>query len=162
MDNAASPATKSMAIFFINLNSAPLWFVVFYKFLTSNNLLVAFVTSEVTLTLAVHYKGNTTPTALTKIAIKFIIIGYKENIVFISKITMIFLESNLAHLKQFCTFAVSYEIFIYLNSVQHLKNQSCCETGLVYFVHLLQNSSFAIQFHLFFQLTFGNFANEKN
>ena len=82
MDNAASPATKSMANFFINLNSAPLWFDVFYKFLTSNNLLVAFASSEVTLTLAVHYKGNTTPTVLTKIAIKFIIIGYKENIVF--------------------------------------------------------------------------------
>ena len=77
---------------------------------------------------------------------------------------MIFLESNLAHLKQFCTFAVSYEIFIYLNSVQHLKNQSCCETGLVYFVHLLQNSSFAIQFHLFSNLhldRFGRFSEGK-
>ena len=68
---------------------------------------------------------------------------------------MIFLEGNLALLRHFCNFAVTYEIFIYLNSAQHLKNQSCCETGLVYFVHLLQNSSFAIQFHLFFQLTFG-------
>ena len=48
--------------------------------------------------------------------------------------SMIFLKSNLVHLKQFCTFAVTYEIFIYLNSAQHLKNQSCCETGLVYFV----------------------------
>ena len=74
--------------------------------------------------------------------------------------SMIFLKSNLALLRHFCTFAVTYEIFIYLNSVQHLKNQSCCETGLVYFVHLLQNSSFAIQFYLFFQLTFSNFAIE--
>ena len=76
--------------------------------------------------------------------------------------SMIFLEGNLALLRHFCNFAVTYEIFIYLNSAQHPKNQSCCETGLVYFVHLLQNSSFAIQFHLFFQLTFSNFANEKN
>ena len=68
---------------------------------------------------------------------------------------MIFLEGNLALLRHFCNFAVTYEIFIYLNSAQHPKNQSCCETGLVYFVHLLQNSSFAIQFHLFFQLTEG-------
>ena len=134
-----------MAIFFINLNSAPLWFDDFYKFLTSNNLLVAFVTSEVTLILAVHYKGNTTPTALTKIAIKFIIIGYKEKYCFYMKNkSMIFLEGNLALLRHFCNFAVTYEIFIYLNSAQHPKNQSCCETGLVYSVHLLQNSSFAI------------------
>ena len=40
---------------------------------------------EVILTLAVHYKGNITPTVLTKIAIKSIIIWYKENIIFTSK-----------------------------------------------------------------------------
>jgi len=46
--------------------------------LSNNNLFVAFVASEALLTLAVHYKVNTTPTDMTKIVKKCVIYWFYQ------------------------------------------------------------------------------------